>query len=172
MNSTVLFQEIIRQSILRFNENCLRIERCLESIADEEIWYRSNENSNSIANLILHLTGNIKQYIISGLGNDSDIRSRDLEFSQRGGMTKAELSAEILETCIKAQEVIKALKPEEIMEYRSVQGFKLTTFGILLHVIEHFSYHTGQIAAITKALRNEDLGFYSGFDLNVKNVPQ
>jgi len=144
MSNTTLSKEIIRQSLLRFNENCLRIEKCLEDLSDVEIWHSSNVSSNSIGNLMVHLAGNITQYIISGIGNEEDTRSRDEEFSINGGMSKVDIQSHLISACEKAKKIIMGMTIDDILEYRSVQGFKLTGFGILLHVIEHFSYHTGQ----------------------------
>jgi uncharacterized damage-inducible protein DinB len=170
MNATQLHKEIVTQGQLRFNENCLRIEKCLEYLTDEDMWFRSNPESNSIANLMLHLNGNIKQYVLGALGNENDERNRGLEFSRNKDMTKEELGEMLLKTCEASNEIIKKLTVQQLLEYHSVQGFKLSGFGILIHVVEHFSYHTGQIAAATKVLKGKDLGFYSGFDLNVKNI--
>src|SRR4026209_2602342 len=60
-----------------------KIERCLERLTDEQIWWRANEESNSIGNLVLHLCGNARQWIISGVGGQPDARVRDTEFQQR-----------------------------------------------------------------------------------------
>jgi len=165
-----LVNEIRSQCMLRFRENCLRIEKCLEFLDDEDVWTRRNDASNALGNLLLHLNGNIKQYILSGLGGEDDVRDRSSEFDARGGLTVNELFELLRETCEKALDIISKISEEELVQYRSVQGFKLSGFGIILQVVEHFSYHTGQIAWLTKARKNVDLGFYSGFDLNVKNI--
>ena len=165
-----LVREIRSQSMLRFRENCLRIEKCLEFLDDEDAWTRPNDASNALGNLLLHLNGNIKQHILSGLGGVEDVRDRPSEFDAKGGLTVRELFELLHETCAKALDVIASLTEEDLLQYRSVQGFKLTGFGIILQVVEHFSYHTGQIAWMTKARKNVDLGFYAGFDLNVKNI--
>jgi uncharacterized damage-inducible protein DinB len=163
--------EFIEQSILRMDEYLVKIDKCLDELKEKELWLRPNESSNSIGNLILHLCGNITQYIISGLGNEKDLRERNLEFSASGGIMKSELYNKLHNIVKEAKEVINNLDPEALRKIRSVQGFKLSGIGIVIHVVEHFSYHTGQIAFWTKIIRNTDLGFYSDLDLNQKNLP-
>ncbi|MBS1771685.1 MAG: DUF1572 family protein [Bacteroidetes bacterium] len=162
-------QEFLSQSMHRIELNTPRIARCLEELSEEELWHRPNESSNSIGNLILHLCGNITQYIISSLGNGADNRERDKEFSTTSGYTKAELIAMLENTVNNAIEVIKDCEEEQLLKTRSVQGFNYSGIGNILHVTEHYSYHTGQIALLTKIMKNKDLGFYAGMDLNVKN---
>jgi len=162
-------QEFINQSVYRINENTKRILKCLNEIDETEIWLRSNENSNSLGNIILHLCGNIRQYVISSLGETGDIRIRDEEFSARDGFNKNELSLKIESTANEAVRIIKNLNEERLLKIYSVQGFDLSGIGIIIHVTEHYSYHTGQIAFWIKQLKNKDLKFYSGVNLNVKN---
>lgn len=125
--------------------------------------------SNSIGNLILHLCGNIRQYIISGLGEQEDTRQRDKEFSINKLYGKAELLNKLQETVAEAVAIVATTDAESLLTIRSVQGFSLSGVGIIMHVVEHFSYHTGQIAYWTKILKNTDLGFYAGLNLNAKN---
>ncbi|MCB9246596.1 MAG: DUF1572 family protein [Flavobacteriales bacterium] len=173
MFQSALHKEIISQSLLRFHENHLRVDRCVEYLTDDEIWDRENEFSNSVGNLIIHLIGNFKQYIMSGLRNEDDSRNRISEFIPLQGIERPGrdvLMDEFHETCERVKEIMRTVTLDNLIEYHSVQGFKLSGFGIILNVVEHFSYHTGQIASKTKALRNQDLGFYAGFDLNVRNI--
>src|SRR6185437_12268491 len=105
--TTLFQQEFINQSVYRINENTKRILKCLNEIDETEIWLRSNENSNSIGNIILHLCGNITQYVISALGGIEDIRMRDKEFSAKDGSTKNELSAKLESTVNKEIGIIE-----------------------------------------------------------------
>jgi len=141
-----------------------------EKLSEEDIWKRPNENSNRIGNLILHLCGNIKQYVISSLGMADDKRNRDEEFSVKNGVTKSELLKLIKETVEKAKDTLRKIAVSELLRKREVQGFTFSGIGIAIHVTEHYSYHTGQIAFWTKQLKNkQSLGFYDGIDLNIKN---
>jgi len=164
-----LTQEIIAQSIFRMQENPPRIKNCLERLSEAEVWQKPNATSNSIGNLILHLCGNITQYIIASLGATKDKRVRDLEFSTTGGLSKAELFEKIDQVVKDATEVISQCEAEDLLKVRSVQGFEFSGIGIIIHVVEHLSYHTGQIAFWTKFVKEEDLGFYAGLDLDIKN---
>ncbi len=166
---TLFQEEFINQSVYRIRENTKRILKCLNEINETEIWLRSNENSNSLGNIILHLCGNIWQYIISSLGETEDIRIRDEEFSARDGFNKNELSAKLESTVDEAVRIIECIDEERLLKAYSVQGFDLSGVGIIIHVTEHYSYHTGQIAFWIKQLKNKDLEFYAGVDLNVKN---
>ncbi len=148
-----------------YDESLPRILKCLDQLENEQIWWRPNESSNSIGNLILHLCGNVSQWIYSGLGGFPDHRARQAEFDERGVLDKAELREILVLTMDKIKPVIKNLKEEELLQIRPVQTFMETGLTILIHVTEHFSYHTGQIAYITKLLSDKSLGFYDGVSL-------
>lgn len=162
-------KEFMEQSIYRIQESTKRVLTCLKQVDEEKIWASNNGNSNSIGNLILHLCGNIRQYIVSALGDMEDTRMRDLEFSTRSGFTKDELSNRLNNTVSQAVQVIKTCDEVKLLKVFSVQGFRLSGIGIIIHVTEHYSYHTGQIAFRTKQLIDKDLKFYGGVDLNAKN---
>ncbi len=141
----------------------------MKELDEKDVWYSPNENLNSIGNLILHLSGNIREYIISSLGSEPDIRERDLEFSTRDGFTNAELIRKLEDTVEKAKIVIAGISMEGLIQVRIVQGFSYSGVGNIIHVTEHYSYHTGQIIFLTKLMKNKDMGFYAGVDLNKKN---
>lgn len=162
-----LTTEFINQSLHYLHLNTPRIAKCLNELSEEEVWKRPNEASNSVGNLILHLCGNIRQYIISGLGQQPDTRTRSVEFTVTAGFSKAELLDKLLETLRVADTVIRAVDEVSLLRERRVQGYTLTGLAVVTHVVEHYSYHTGQIAFWTKQLRNQDLGFYAGVNLDV-----
>ena len=162
-------KEFIDQSIYRIEENTHRILKCLQEIDEVETWQAPNEKSNSIGNLILHLCGNIRQYAISALGEKKDTRDRPKEFSIKEGPGKESLFDELVNTVAEAISILKNIDEARLTKIYSVQGFSLSGIGIIIHVTEHYSYHTGQIAFWTKQLKNKDLGFYANIDLNVKN---
>jgi uncharacterized damage-inducible protein DinB len=162
-------REFIDQSIHRIDENTKRLRACLDELDESEMWKRPNENSNSIGNLILHLCGNIRQYAISSLGNIPDVRERDKEFSADGGYLKHELLERLISTIDQAKDTMRTVSAAELLRKRRVQGYTYSGIGIIVHITEHYSYHTGQIIFWTKLLKNKDLGFYSGVDLNAKN---
>ena len=165
-----LTNELITQAIYRLEENTPKIQKCLDELTEDEIWQRPNPSSNSIGNIILHLCGNITQYILSALGGIEDKRERDKEFSTKGGLSKKELFDKLQSTLTQATDIIRDINKEDLLRKRLVQGFELSAIGIILHVVEHYSYHTGQTIFWTKLLKGKDLGFYSNTDLNKKNV--
>jgi len=151
------------------DESLTRIRKCLAELSEDDIWSRPNEQSNSVGNLVLHLCGNVGQYILSGLGGAPDRRERPGEFSERGPIPRAELLARLERTIVEAAAVIDRLDEENLLRKRVVQGFAYDGVGILVHVVEHFSYHTGQIVYAVKARKGIDLGFYRGVNLDIKN---
>ena len=162
-------KEFTQQCVSRNEENTRRIIRCLQKVNEKELWQAPNGNSNSAANIILHLCGNITQYIISALGNRPDHRERDKEFSARDGFNKGELLDRLSTTVGEANKIVNQISEEALLKIYAVQGFYLSGIGIIIHVTEHYSYHTGQIAYWVKEIKNVDLGFYAGTNLNLKN---
>jgi len=136
-----------------------RIEDCLRRLTAEQIWARGGENENAIGNLVLHLCGNVRQWIISGVGGEADIRQRDAEFVAREA-AGLDLAAQLRDTVVRACGIIAALPPERLTERLVLQGYQVTVLEAIYAVVEHFSGHTGQIVYVTKMLTGEDLGYY------------
>jgi uncharacterized damage-inducible protein DinB len=140
-----------------------KIERCLEQLNDEQIWWRANKESNSIGNLVLHLCGNARQWIVCGLGSEPDTRTRDAEFAQRDTIARAELGRLLRSTLADVESVLRNLPPSTLLQKRTIQGSEVEVLEAIFHVTEHFSMHTGQIIMLTKILTATDLRFY-GFE--------
>ena len=168
MNSPEI-QEFTHQIARHMEMNTPRIEKCLAELTEAELWQRPNPGSNSVGNLLLHLCGNITQYVLSSLDGLPDRRVRDAEFTAEGGFDKAELLEKLRNTVSQATGIIRGAGQEEMLRERTVQGFEMTGIAIAIHVCEHYSYHTGQIAFWVKLLKDKDLGFYAGVNLNAKN---
>lgn len=164
-----ILSEFIENAIYRLDENMRMVQISLNGLSEEELWQKPNSASNSVANLILHLCGNITQYAISSLGERPDIRERDLEFSVNSGAKKKEMLKKLADTVFHAKSVITHCSSEKLLYKREVQGFSYSGIGIIIHVVEHFSYHTGQIAFWVKQLKNKDLEFHKDVDLTIKN---
>ena len=137
-----------------------KIERCLERLSDEQAWWRAGEKSNSIGNLLRHLSGNARQWIVCGIGGAPDRRERQLEFDAREVIPRAELLDQLKRTLDEVEETLARLDPSRLLEVRHIQGCDVTVLEAVFHVVEHFSMHTGQIILITKMLASADLGFY------------
>jgi len=152
--------EIVTQATHSLSEHHLpRILECLKMLSDEDIWWRPHSTSNSAGNLALHLSGNVRQWIISGLGGEPDRRERDKEFAERGPMARRALEARLRGTVVEAGKVLEELDTHKLIHVYSIQGFRVTGLEAVAHVVEHFAYHTGQIIYITKLRLGEDLGF-------------
>jgi uncharacterized damage-inducible protein DinB len=137
-----------------------RIQDCLGRLTPEQIWTRNSENENGIGNLVLHLSGNIRQWIGSGIAGLPDHRQRDTEFDTRGGMASPELS-ELLKTRVaEAVITIRTLPTARLPERIVNQGYDVTVLESIAHVVEHFSQHTGQVILLTKLLTGKDLAYY------------
>jgi uncharacterized damage-inducible protein DinB len=128
-------------------------------LSEREIWWRPHSSSNSIANLVLHLSGNVRQWIVSGLGGAPDDRDREKEFTERGPLPRGELLERLQSTVREAAHVIQRLSTRDLERKLIIQGFRVTGLQALLHVTEHFAFHTGQIILVTKLKRRRDLGF-------------
>lgn len=137
-----------------------KIERCLEQLNDDQIWWRPNAESNSIGNLVLHLCGNARQWIVCGLGFEPDNRNRDAEFARRDPVPRAELLTLLRTTLTDVESTLRQLDPTTLLETRKIQGSDVDVLEAIFHVTEHFSMHTGQIIMLTKMLTQQDLKFY------------
>ncbi|NJN78946.1 MAG: DUF1572 family protein [Saprospiraceae bacterium] len=157
--------EFIENAIYRLEESTRMVKKAFEELSEEDIWRKPNNSLNSIGNLILHLCGNIQQYAVASLGEKPDTRKRDAEFEAEGGFSKIELLNLLTERVEVAKKTISNATVEQLITKRIVQGFNFSGIGIIIHVVEHYSYHTGQIAFWTKLLKNRDLGFYEGLEL-------
>ena len=150
----------IEESRRQLTEDHLpRIERCVEKLTEDETWWRPSAESNSVGNLLLHLAGNLRQWVVSGVGGERDQRARQAEFDERGplpsGLTLAKLQASVTD----ADRVLSTADPVTLLTERRVQGRDVTGLYAIYHAVEHFSMHTGQIILLTK-MRKGDLGFY------------
>jgi uncharacterized damage-inducible protein DinB len=137
-----------------------KIERCLEKLTDEQIWWRANPEGNSIGNLLLHISGNARQWIVCGLGGESDQRVRQAEFDERRTIARAELLATLRKTVSDLDKVLAHFDPLKLMDQYPIQGTEATALAAIFHVTEHISMHTGQIILLTRMLANIDLVFY------------
>ncbi len=145
-----------------------KIERCVDLLDDDEVWWRPNVHSNSVGNLLQHLAGNVRQYLISGVGGAPDTRRRDREFEAAEEASGNELVANLRETVEEADLVLRGLDRSALFAERSIQGRPMTVFEAVFHAVEHFSTHVGQIIYITKLLKDRDLSFY-GFEGGVEH---
>jgi uncharacterized damage-inducible protein DinB len=151
---------ITKARSLLSDEYLPKIERCLADLSDDEVWWRANPESNSIGNLLLHLAGNARQWIVSGVGGRADDRVRQQEFDEQAGIERAALLTRLRQTIEDVDGVLAEFDPARILEERRIQGDDVTVLEAVFHVVEHFAMHTGQIILLTKMLKGADLKFY------------
>jgi uncharacterized damage-inducible protein DinB len=153
----------------------VKIAAAIDALDDEQLWRRPNESSNSIGNLLLHLSGNVRQWLISGVGGAEDTRDRASEFAARGSAPGGEL-IELLKTTLEEADGVLAGIEDECAAGRSdaplqrlcrPQAYEVTVFDAIFHVVEHFSYHTGQIIFAAKWLAEGQVSFYDDRRLNL-----
>jgi hypothetical protein len=137
-----------------------RLKVCVEPMSVEQVWWRPNETSNSIGNLILHLNGNVTQWLVDSFSRNENKRDRPAEFSATGGLAAAELLDRLGATLAEAEKVLDRLTVDELLAPYEIQGYHVRGLDAVYQVVEHFGMHYGQIAYITKTLSAKDLGFY------------
>ena len=159
---------LLRDEVKRrlFEESIPRIKKCLNMLDQEQIWQRPNDSLVAIGNLVLHCMGNARQWIGSALGGLPDARERHLEFSASNGPDAEALAAMLDGLQDELEPVIDSISLQDVEKKYNIQGFEEYGLAVLVHVVEHFSYHTGQISWFTKLLLNTDLKYYDGKNLN------
>jgi len=156
----MISHDFVDYSARKLGQYLERIEVCLGRLSDDQIWLRGHENENSVGNLCLHLTGNVRQWMNCGIGGEEDHRQRDAEFAAAGGHDKEELQGDLRATVEQACVLIQSLTPARLEEHVTIQNYRVTVLEAVYHVVEHFSHHAGQILFATKAMSGEHLGFY------------
>ena len=144
-------------SIAKLNDMTKCVESCFEKLTDEQVWQRQAEHENAIGNLILHLCGNMRQWIMHGVGGHPDVRTRDKEFSAAGDLTAAELLHLFKQTIAEAKRVLDTLPHHRLIERTCPQGRDVTVLEAIYQVVGHVQQHTGQIILLTKQMTQQDL---------------
>jgi uncharacterized damage-inducible protein DinB len=147
-------------SIRKLEQLASRIGDCLGKLREDQIWAREGETQNAVGNLVLHLSGNVRQWIVVGIGGAPDTRDRDSEFAARGGTSGAELAGRLRMTVQEAVRILRQVSASRLKEPLRIQDYEATILEAIYHVVEHFSHHAGQIMYATKLLTGEDLGYY------------
>ncbi len=160
----------VASSFLEFSHKKLieqywpRLVECVKTLSDEQVWWRPNEASNSIGNLILHLNGNVRQWLISSFKRLSDVRDRPSEFREREMIPASVLLEKLGTRLTEGSGVLKSVSEADLLATFEIQGYTVTGLHAIYQVVEHFGMHYGQIAYITKLLSGQDLGFHRELD--------
>jgi uncharacterized damage-inducible protein DinB len=134
-----------------------RISTCLRKLPEEEIWRRGAAFENSPGNLVLHLCGNMRQWILHGVAGQPDVRTRDEEFSYSGGMTREQLLETFYNTLDEVRAVIVSLPHERLTEVIHPQYHECTVLEAIYQIVGHVEHHAGQIILLTKQFVADDL---------------
>jgi hypothetical protein len=155
---TQIFLEFSHRKL--FDHYWPRLRACAEPLSEEQIWWRPNPASNSIGNLILHLNGNVRQWLGASFNRHEDQRNRPAEFAAESGLTPSQLLDRLGVTMNEAAQVLARLTEADLIAPYDIQGYHVTGLEAVYQVVEHFGLHYGQIAYIAKSLTGNDLGFY------------
>jgi len=137
-----------------------KIRAAVRTVPADRVWWRANSTSNSVGNLLLHLAGNVRQWIVSGVGGAPDVRQRDVEFAAQGGADVDALLDELDTALRDVVAVLNTLDASTLGEARTIQGRETTVFAAVFHVVEHFAGHTGQIILMAKLFTDGAVRFY------------
>jgi hypothetical protein len=151
---------VLDQAIETLNQSSARIRHCLAQLADEQVWWRPHDSLNSIGNLVLHLSGNVRQWIVSGLGGAVDRRNRPAEFTERGPVAREDLLQSFDLSIAEACAVLKRLTTDDMLAHRRIQGFDVTGWEALFDSVPHFKGHQQEVVGLTRQLLKDDYRFY------------
>jgi hypothetical protein len=136
-----------------------RIQHCLRQLTAEQVWWRPDESQNSIGNLVLHLGGNIRQWLICGISGTEDRRDRPAEFAGRRAVPIADLLAGLRETVAEAAAALANISPADMLRVRRIQGFEETALSAIFNSVPHFRGHTQEIIYRTRCLLGDKYQF-------------
>ena len=159
LNVTELFLDFSRKKLLE--QYWPRLRECVELLTDEQIWWRPNAASNSIGNLMLHLNGNVRQWLVDSFNRSEDKRDRAAEFAAEGGIPASVLLERLGATMQEASEVLDRLTQADLVAPYKIQGYHVSGLEAVYQVVEHFGLHYGQILYIAKNVCGRNLGFFS-----------
>ena len=142
------------------NEYPAKLRRTIEALPPDKLWWRPNEESNSVGNLLLHLNGNLRQWIVQGVGGEDYERRRAEEFAAREGRPAPELLRTLEQTLADVDRILSGLTADRLAERRVIQGRDVTVLDAVFHVAEHFAYHLGQVILVAKMFAPGGVNFY------------
>jgi len=156
---TALFLEFSRKKLLE--QFWPRLRSCVEPLTQEQVWWRPNPASNSVGNLILHLNGNVRQWLVDSFNRQPNLRNRPAEFDAHEHLSAPALLERLGATIEEASVALAQLTETDLLEHYEIQGYQVRGLDAVYQVVEHFGLHYGQIVYIAKSLTGRDLGFYS-----------
>lgn len=142
------------------DEYRIKIRKAVEALPEGSLWWRPNEGSNSIGNLLLHLEGNVRQWIVGGVGGARDVRDRAAEFAARESVGAAELLARLDAALDEADAILARLDEATLLQRRTIQGRDVLVLDAVYQTVQHFALHAGQIFYIAKERAPGSVRFY------------
>lgn len=140
----------LREAIHQLSEGAIKINHCLDQLSDEQLWWRPTQDQNSVANLLLHLAGNLRQWIVSGVDGEPDVRDRPREFNERGPIVRGKLIRGFQQTVDGSIQALQQCPAERLIEPRRIQGFDTTTLSAIFDSVAHFRGHVQEIICLTR----------------------
>lgn len=150
----------VREMAHQLREGLEKIVHCLRQLNEESVWWRPTPTQNSIANLMLHLEGNVRQWIISGVGSEPDVRDRPQEFAEVGPIKKDELLVRLTDCVNRAIQIISDKTADALLQERRIQGFDTTGAGAIIDSVAHFRGHVQEIISLTRQQLENRYEFY------------
>ena len=150
MTADELAAAVGREAANELTSALAKIKHCLGQLTDEQVGWRSHPSLNSVGNLILHLCGNLRQWIVAGLGGAADGRDRPAEFSEPGPIPREELLRKVEAVVDEARAVLARQTARQLLEARRIQGFDVTGMAAIFDSVPHFRGHTQEIVSLTR----------------------
>ncbi len=150
---------VVDETSGELDEALKKIKHCVNQLTDDQVWWRPAESMNSVANLLLHLCGNLGQWIVSGIGGAADIRERQKEFDQRSSTSGTELISQIESAVAEAKNALSGMSAEELLRIRPVQGNDVSGMQAILHSAAHFRGHAQEIVHMTRCQLGDSYAF-------------
>ena len=152
---SIVALEALRGRITRILPS--QIRACVEELSEDQLWWRPNEQTNSVGNLVLHLSGSMRHYLSRGVGGIEYQRDRPSEFADRGSMSKEQLLATFDETIGQAAQTLQSFDTSRFLDATDEQNYVPTVFDAIFNISIHLATHAGQIIYITKMLKEGSL---------------
>lgn len=147
----------LEYSVTKLNKMEELLTTCVNKLSDEQVWRKRGDHENAIGNLILHLCGNMRQWILHGIAGHPDVRTRDEEFSAGGTLTGAQLLERFHTTATEAKTVIASLPAERLTDRINPQHGEVAVLDAVYQVVSHVEGHVGQVILLTKQMLHRDL---------------
>ena len=152
METAEIFRALVDEMIKTMDNAHGRIRHCVDQLSDEDIWAQPSDDVNSVGIILQHLCGNLRQWIVSGVGGELDVRDRPSEFRAPRDVRKAQLVADLDAVIERCRRVMLQLSSDEILQPRRIQGFDETVLSAMFSSVPHLELHAGQIVYITRLL--------------------